>query len=225
MTTLIDSCVWAPPCTVPPGRRAVRADMRPRVCGRFCRLQGASWGWTIPNCSAPGRAAWNRRCHSSTRGRVLHSRIIDAHTHFARPSPDQYARTGYWPRCRWAGRSAVTAGPTVRDIGGPSHGLARRSTGHVACPRGLHPSAFISNQRPRRFFRDHPPSAHPTVGSAEMCGVQGLWSGARLVGWHSWWRDGPAEWVAARCAILRQGRYRDQVWPRWQKIASEVRPH
>jgi imidazolonepropionase-like amidohydrolase len=102
-------------------------------------------------------------------GRFLMPGIIDAHTHLALPmSPDQIYREdpGYVDALSVkAAKILLMHGwTTVRDVGGPSQGLARAiDEGIVDGPRVFTSAAFISQTSGHADFRDRTAS-HPNVG-------------------------------------------------------------
>ena len=93
-------------------------------------------------------------------GRVLMPGIIDAHTHLALPLPPEQAYRedpGYVAALsvRAAKIVLMHGWTTVRDIGGPSQGLARAiDEGVVDGPRVYTSAAFISQTSGHGDFRD-----------------------------------------------------------------------
>jgi len=133
-------------------------------------------------------------------GRVLIPGIIDAHTHLALPAPaDELSREdpGYLGALsvRAAGIVLMHGWTTVRDIGGPSQGLARAiDEGVVDGPRVYTSAAFISQTSGHGDFRALT-APHPNAGGAPDPFAQRY---ALLA-------DGPAEVRRAVRESLRQG--------------------
>jgi len=133
-------------------------------------------------------------------GRILIPGIIDAHTHLALPVPaDELHREdpGYvGALSARAARIVLMHGwTTVRDIGGPSQGLARAiDEGVVDGPRVYTSAAFISQTSGHGDFRDLT-AQHPNAGGTPDAFAQRY---ALLA-------DGPAEVRRAVRESLRQG--------------------
>ena len=133
-------------------------------------------------------------------GRVLIPGIIEAHSHLALPLPPSRILNEDWMYV--AALSATVAEgvlmrgwTTVRDMGGPSQGLARAiDEGHAVGPR-IYPTAmFISQTSGHGDFRGLN-DAHPNMG-----GAQNAW-----VNRYTLLADGPAEVSRAVREALRQG--------------------
>jgi imidazolonepropionase-like amidohydrolase len=133
-------------------------------------------------------------------GRVLIPGIIDAHTHLALPAPaEDLSREdpGYLGALSVRAASIVLmhGWTTVRDIGGPSQGLARAiDEGIVDGPRVYTSAAFISQTSGHGDFRSLT-APHPNAGAAPDAFAQRY---ALLA-------DGPAEVRRAVRESLRQG--------------------
>ncbi|MDJ0926930.1 MAG: amidohydrolase family protein [Gammaproteobacteria bacterium] len=133
-------------------------------------------------------------------GRVLIPGIIDAHTHLALPAaPTEIHRLdpGYVTALSVkAARGVLSRGwTTVRDIGGPSQGLARAiDEGHLDGPRIYSSAMFISQTSGHGDFRALT-DPHPSVGSGANAFAQRY----TLIA------DGPAEVKRAVRESLRQG--------------------
>lgn len=134
------------------------------------------------------------------RGRLLIPGIIEAHTHLALPAAPAKLRSedqGYLSALSVkAAESILMRGwTTVRDIGGPSQGLARAiDEGIVVGPRVYTSAAFISQTSGHGDFRGLN-DAHPNMGG-----------GADIIGQrYSLIADGPAEVKRAVRESLRQG--------------------
>ncbi len=133
-------------------------------------------------------------------GRVLIPGIIDAHTHLALPLPLEQAYRedpGYVAALsvRAAKIVLMHGWTTVRDIGGPSQGLARAiDEGVVDGPRVYTSAAFISQTGGHGDFRDRT-TPHPNGGGTPDAFAQRY---ALLA-------DGPDEVRRAARESLRQG--------------------
>jgi imidazolonepropionase-like amidohydrolase len=133
-------------------------------------------------------------------GRFLMPGIIDAHTHLALPmSPEQVYREdpGYVAALSVkAAKTVLMHGwTTVRDIGGPSQGLARAiDEGIVDGPRIYTSAAFISQTSGHGDFRELT-APHPNAGGALN----------PFAARYALLADGPAEVRRAVRESLRQG--------------------
>ena len=133
-------------------------------------------------------------------GRLLIPGIIDAHTHLALPAPaNELSREdpGYLGALsvRAAQIVLMHGWTTVRDIGGPSQGLARAiDEGIVDGPRVYTSAAFISQTSGHGDFRDLT-APHPNAGGAPDAFAQR----------YTLLADGPAEVRRAVRESLRQG--------------------
>lgn len=102
-------------------------------------------------------------------GHILIPGIIDAHTHLALPAPPNELHRedpGYIGALsvKAAGIVLMNGWTTVRDIGGPSQGLARAiDEGIVDGPRVYTSAAFISQTSGHGDFRDLT-APHPNAG-------------------------------------------------------------
>ena len=133
-------------------------------------------------------------------GRVLIPGIIEAHSHLALPLPPSRILNEDWmyvaALSAKVARGVLLRGwTTVRDMGGPSQGLARAiDEGHAIGPR-IYPTAmFISQTSGHGDFRGLN-DAHPNMG-----GAPNAW-----VNRYTLLADGPAEVSRAVREALRQG--------------------
>lgn len=133
-------------------------------------------------------------------GRVLMPGIIDAHTHLALPlSPaDAFAEDPAYVAAlslKVARMYLMRGWTSVRDVGGPSQGIARAIDEGLAHGPRIYPSAsFVSQTSGHGDFRDRT-DPHPNMG-----GVPNAFS-AR----YTLIADGPAEVRRAVREALRQG--------------------
>lgn len=133
-------------------------------------------------------------------GRVLIPGIIEAHTHLALPLPPARILNEDWMyvaalSAKVAEGVLMRGWTTVRDMGGPSQGLAKAiDEGHAVGPRIYSAAMFISQTSGHGDFRGLN-EAHPNMG-----GPHNAWANR-----YTLLADGPAEVSRAVREALRQG--------------------